>query len=125
MPYRLAADLVIVVHLAAILFGLTGSFLTWRWPRLIGPHAVVLGLILLINVTGSACPLTTWEKALMRHGGQQPFPGGFNEHYLVRPIHPQGITPTVNLVIYLLAIVPNVVGYTGFVLLRCRRRARA
>ena len=124
MLYRLAANLVIVLHLATIVFGVTGSFLAWRWPRVMWPHLTVLGLILLVNVTGSACPLTNWEKSLMRSGGEQPFPGGFNEHYLVKPIHPAGITPTVDLAIYLIAIVPNVIGYTGLWILN-RRRARA
>lgn len=123
MLYRVAADLVICLHLATILFGVTGSFLAWRWRRVLWPHLVVLGLIALVNVTGSECPLTNWEKSLMRRGGEQPFPGGFNEHYLVDPIHPNGITSTVKLVIYLIAIVPNVIGYTGLLILS-RRRAR-
>src|SRR3954452_14093810 len=113
MLYRLAADLVIVLHLATIVFGVTGSFLAWRWRRVMWPHLTVLGLILLVNVTGSDCPLTDWEKSLMGHRGEQPLPGGFNEHYHVKPIHPAGITPTVDLVIYLIAILLNVVGYTG------------
>jgi hypothetical protein len=122
MLYRVAADFVIALHLATIGFGVTGSFLAWRWRRVITPHLTVLALIALVNVTGSACPLTNWEKSLMRRGGEEPFPGGFNEHYLVRPIHPQGITSSVDLVIYLIAIVPNVVGYTGLWLLHRRSR---
>jgi Protein of Unknown function (DUF2784) len=122
MFYRLAAELVIALHLALIVFGVTGSFIAWRWRRVMWPHLVVLGLIALVNVTGSPCPITDWEKSLMRRGGEQPFPGGFNEHYLVKPIHPKGITPTVDLVIYLVAIVPNVVGYTGLWIRNHRRR---
>jgi hypothetical protein len=121
MGYRLAADLVIALHLATIVFGVVGSFLAWRWRWVMWPHLAVLGLIALVNVTGSSCPLTDWEKSLMRRGGERPFPGGFNEHYLVDPVHPSGITPTVNLVIYLIAIVPSVVGYVGLWLLNRRR----
>jgi hypothetical protein len=122
MLYRVAADLVIVLHLATILFGITGSFLAWRWRRVLAPHLAVLVLIAAVNITGSACPLTNWEKSLMARGGEPPFSGGFNEHYLVDPVHPRGITPAVGLVIYLIAVVPNVVGYTGLWLLHRRGR---
>ena len=35
MWYRIAADLVLVVHLLFIVFVIAGAFLAWRWPRLI------------------------------------------------------------------------------------------
>ncbi len=35
MWYLIAADLVLVVHLLFIAFVVGGSFLAWRWPRLI------------------------------------------------------------------------------------------
>ncbi|HSP39710.1 MAG TPA: DUF2784 family protein [Frankiaceae bacterium] len=43
MLCRVAADFMIALHLAAIVFGVTGSFLAWRWRRVIGPHLTVSG----------------------------------------------------------------------------------
>jgi len=41
--YRLRADLVVVVHIAFIVFVAIGGFLAWRWPRLVCAHVPVVG----------------------------------------------------------------------------------
>ena len=33
MLWRVAADVVLVIHLAFVAFVVFGGFLTWRWPR--------------------------------------------------------------------------------------------
>ena len=48
MWYRVAADLVLVIHLLFIAFVVGGVFLTWRWPRLVWVHlpAMVYGALI-------------------------------------------------------------------------------
>jgi Protein of Unknown function (DUF2784) len=87
---RRLADVVVLAHLAYILFIPGGGYLLWRWPRLIWCHlgAVVLGLV---SVTiGFDCPLTSWEQLLRRQGGQSPYSGGFLDHYLSGTVYPHG-----------------------------------
>jgi hypothetical protein len=119
--YRLAADLVAVLHLAAILFAVSGALLAWRWPRLLWAHVTLFALIAAINLTGSDCPVTTLEKHLRHLGGERPYTDGFIAHYLVGPLHPAGITPTVNVVIYTVIVLPTVVGYLGLAVRHHRR----
>lgn len=107
----LAADLVAGIHLAAVFFLLTGGLLAWRWPRLRLVHLPLAVGILVVNLVGADCPLTTLELHL-RHAAAEPgYSGGFVDHYLVRPFHPAGVTPTAGLLLYALAILPNVLAY--------------
>ena len=104
----LLADAVALVHLAAVLFMLSGALLALRWPRLLLPHVLVAGAILAVNLAGAACPLTELEAALR---GDAALAGGFISYYLVEPWHPEGITPGISLGIYAVALLPNLVGY--------------
>lgn len=81
--YRLAAELVLAVHLLFVAFALLGALLLLEWPVLIWlqlPIAVWAGLIM---VVGWTCPLTPLEKRLRIQAGQEAFGGGFVEHYLL------------------------------------------
>jgi Protein of Unknown function (DUF2784) len=118
------ADGVAAVHLAAIVFMLTGGFLAWRWPRLLWRHAPLAAAILAINLARADCPLTVLELRLREAAGERPYSGGFIGHYLVEPVHSGGITPGVQLTLYLVALMPNIVAY-GFLAARHRARARA
>jgi hypothetical protein len=118
LPYRLAADLVALLHVTAIVFAIVGALLAWRWHRLVWPHLAVFGAIAAINLTGSDCPLTNLEKHLRVLGGETPYRGGYIAHYLVDPVHPGGITPTVDIIIYMLILLPTVVGYAGLAVRR-------
>src|SRR5918994_1438307 len=82
----LLAGLVAVVHAAAVAFMLTGSLLALRWPRLLWLHVPVALGILALYLTGSDCPLTTWELALREAAGEPGYRGGFIGHYVTRPL---------------------------------------
>jgi hypothetical protein len=122
--YRLAADLVAVTHLTAILFAIVGAPLAWRWRHVLWPHLAVFGAIAAINLTGSDCPLTDLEKHLRRLGGEHPYTDGFISHYLIHPVHPAGITPTVNAAIYTVIVLPTVVGYLALAIRGWRHHHR-
>jgi hypothetical protein len=75
-----AADALLVLHFAIVVFVVGGLILTWigaalgwRWVR--NPwfrylHLGAIGLVALEAVIGMTCPLTEWEDAL--RGGARP-----------------------------------------------------
>jgi hypothetical protein len=119
------AAAVAVLHGAAVAFLVTGSLLALRWPRLLWLHVPIGLAILGLYVTGSDCPLTTWELQLRAAAGEPAYTGGFIGHYVTEPLgFPIHATST-QVGIYLIAFLPNLVGY-GFLAARGRsRRATA
>ena len=84
MIYRLLADLVVLVHLAFIVFVAVGALLAWRWPHLVWAHVPVVVWAVAIVAIGFTCPLTPLEKLLRRRAGGEAYDDGFIDHYLDR-----------------------------------------
>ena len=82
----LLANAVALLHAAAVLFMLTGSLLALRWPWVLWLHVPVSLAILGLYLTGSDCPLTTWELALREQAGEPGYTGGFIGHYITEPL---------------------------------------
>lgn len=97
MPYRALADLVLVVHLAFVLFVVLGGLLALRWPRVAWVHVPVALYGALIEFVGFVCPLTPLENSLRRRGGGAGYDGGFIEHYVTATLYPTGLTRGVQL----------------------------
>jgi hypothetical protein len=109
--WQLLADLVVVVHLAYLVFVLVGGFLAWRWRWLIPLHLAAV-LVALVSITVHFdCPLTTWEVSFRRRAGQRAYTNGFIDHYLTGRAYPHGFDWAVQL-IYAVCIV---VSYAGLV----------
>jgi hypothetical protein len=123
MLYRLSADLVLIVHLAFILFVMLGGLLVLRRPRLMWLHlpAVVWGA--LSEFLGALCPLTPLETALRELGGGSGYEGGFIAHYIAAVIYPSGLTRSIQIALGLGALLLNMAIY-GYWLLRKRRSRR-
>jgi hypothetical protein len=121
MLYRLAADLVLALHLGFVVFVVLGGALALRWPKIIRAHipAAVWGV--LIEFGGWICPLTPLENALRTLGGESGYEGGFIEHYLLPALYPSGLTRDVQIWLGIAALVPNAFFYTWYFI----RRARA
>lgn len=111
MLYRLAADVVVLVHLAFIVYVIAGGLLAlrWRFAAVVHLPAVLWGA--LIEFTGGICPLTPLEQSLRRSGGEAGYGGGFVEHYLAPAIYPPGLTPAIQLVLGALVIGVNIAVY--------------
>ena len=90
--YRLLADLVVVVHIAFVLFVALGGLSVWRWPRLAWVHLPAVAWGVAIEWSGAICPLTPLELSLRRHGGQVGYDGDFIEQYLLPMLYPAGLT---------------------------------
>jgi hypothetical protein len=120
MLYRLIADLVLIVHLAFILFVMFGGLLVLRRPRLIWLHlpAVLWGA--LSEFLGVICPLTPLETTLRGFGGGSGYGGNFIAHYVTAVIYPSGLTRGIQIALGFGALLLNMAIY-GYGLLRKRR----
>src|SRR5688572_15254516 len=111
MFYRLAADAVLLVHMAFVLFVVFGAALVLRWPRVMWLHlpAVVWGMM--IEFGGWLCPLTPLENSLRRLGGEAGYAGGFIEHYITAALYPEGLTRGLQIALGIAVALPNLVVY--------------
>ncbi|MBB3232560.1 DUF2784 domain-containing protein [Halomonas stenophila] len=92
--YSLAADAILVVHAAFVVFVILGLALTligkplaWHWVR--NPwfrlaHLGAIGFVVLQTWLGTLCPLTVWEMALRERAGDALYTGSFVAYWLHR-----------------------------------------
>lgn len=118
MIFRIGADLVVLAHLAFVVFVVVGGFLVLRWPRLIYLHIPAALWGAWIEFAGWICPLTPWENALRRMAGDAGYAGGFIEHYLVSVLYPRGLTTQIQILLGAAVVAVNVVAYTLYWRLR-------
>lgn len=108
---RWAADGVVLLHFAFVLFVVFGGLLVLRRPRLAWVHLPVAVYGVAIEWIGWVCPLTPLENRLRRAAGEMGYEGGFVEHYLLPVLYPAGLTPTVQWVLGGLVLAVNGVIY--------------
>jgi hypothetical protein len=124
MTVSLAADFLVVLHLAFILFVVLGGLLVLRRPRLAWLHLPAVAWGALIEFKGDlVCPLTPLEVALRRAAGDVGYGTGFIEHYLVPLIYPPGLTRSMQILLGSLVLVLNLAAY-GAIIMRRRKRSR-
>lgn len=109
----LLADLVLIVHLAFVVFVLCGGLLVlrWRWIAWLHLPAVVWGAV--VEFTGWICPLTPLENRLRAQDGMV----GFEEDFLARSIlpllYPGTLTHDVQVMLGVVVLVVNGMVYRG------------
>lgn len=123
MIYRALADLVLVVHLAFVLFVVLGGLLVLKWPRLAWLHVPTAVWGVLIEYKGWICPLTPLENSFRARGGGAGYSGGFIEHYIQPLLYPAGLTRGTQIVFGSLALLVNLTAY-GVVIARRSRSGR-
>ena len=121
MAFRLAADVVLVIHFAFIAFVVAGGILVARWPRLAWGHLPAAAWGAYVEIAGRICPLTYLENRLRMDAGEAGYSESFIEHYLLPVIYPGGLTRTMQLILATIVIVINV-GIYSYLLLRRRKR---
>ena len=121
MHFRAAADGVLVLHLAFIVFALLGGRLAfkWRWMPVI--HIPAVAWAFFVELTSGACPLTAIENHLRLSAGQSGYAGSFIEHYLLAVIYPAGLTPGIQAVLAAVVLGVNLYIYSWLAL---RQRSR-
>ncbi|MEM9418229.1 MAG: DUF2784 domain-containing protein [Planctomycetota bacterium] len=89
---RLAADAMLLLHIAVVLFVILGLLLTllggalkWQWVRnrwFRGLHLATIAVIIGQAWLGIICPLTTWEMQFRRAAGQEAYDETFVAYWL-------------------------------------------
>jgi len=122
MFYRIAADLVLALHLGFIAFVVLGGLLIlrYRWVAYVHVPAAVWGAF--VEISGRICPLTVWENSFRQGAGESGYADSFVEHYLLPVIYPAGLTRSIQFWIAGCVVVVNVVIYVS--LLYRWKRAR-
>ncbi len=123
MIYRTLADLVVVVHLAFVIFAVAGALLVLRWRRLAWVHIPAVIWAALIEFAGWICPLTPLENHLRALAGGGGYRGGFVEHYILPVLYPGALTRRVQIVLGLLVLAINA-GVYGWLLFHHRKRGK-
>lgn len=93
MGARLAADAVLLAHLAFVAFAMLGGLLVARRPWIASVHLPAAAWAAWIEFSGAICPLTPLENHFRRLAGASGYGGGFVEHYLIPIVYPAGLTP--------------------------------
>ena len=124
MLYRAAADAVLLLHLAFIVFVVLGGFLVLRWTKLAWAHLPAVAWGALVEFNGWICPLTPLEVALRQAAGDAAYAGDFVEHYIVALLYPESLTRDLQVALGIAVVLLNGVIY-GAVLRRLQRRQRA
>ena len=121
MLYRIAADSILLFHLAFTLFAVLGGLLVLRHPALLRVHlgAVLWGVV--IELADWICPLTPLENFLREQGGEEGYAGGFIEHYVARFLYPENLTIELRYLLGLGLVGVNLIIY-GYIFLARRRR---
>lgn len=119
---RLLADMVLLLHVAFILFALSGGLII-LWKRwVVWIHLPVLLWASVVNLAGWTCPLTPLENALRALAGQVGYEGGFVEHYVVPLVYPDVMFRDLEMLSGLAVLACNVLTY-AFVIHRIRRHS--
>lgn len=94
---RLAADAVLVLHVAYVLFVVGGLVLTliggwarWGWVRnrwFRSLHLAAIVVVVVQSWLGVECPLTTLERWLRQAAGDRGYDGAFVAHWLERLLY--------------------------------------
>lgn len=97
--FRLAADVLVVAHVAFVLFVVVGLVLIllgklreWNWVR--NPwfrivHLFAIGIVVMESWLGVVCPATAWEMALRQRAGDAVYSGSFIAHWFDRILYYQ------------------------------------
>lgn len=111
MLYGLLADLIVILHLAFVLFVLIGGLLALKWPWLVRLHLPAAAWGAIVEFSGWLCPLTPLENWLREQSGQQTYQTDFLDRYLLPILYPDGLTREVQLTLGSMVLIVNVVVY--------------
>ena len=115
MLYRVAADLLVLLHLAFIIFVVTGGLAVFKWQWMAFLHIPAAAWGAMIEYRGWICPLTPWENNLRKLAGEEGYTEGFIEHYILQVIYPPGLTRDIQTTLGTIVVVINLIIYAVLV----------
>ena len=121
MLFRIGADIVLILHLAFVLFVVAGAFLVLRFPALAWLHVPAAAWGVYVELAGRVCPLTTLENYLLRNAGSEGYSISFIEHYLVPLLYPAGLTPRIQFSIAAMVALINGAAYAWILYSRWKK----
>ncbi len=115
----LLADIVVVAHMAFVIFVVVGGLAVYWRPWVLWVHipAVLWGVS--IEWAGAVCPLTLVENWLRNQAGEAGYAGDFIQQYLLPTLYPADLTREIQIVLGAAALGINIGVY--FSLWRRRR----
>lgn len=107
----IAADAIVLLHFAFVLFVLLGGVLLLWWRKLVWIHlpAVIWGVV--IEFAGWICPLTPYENSLREQAGLEMYEGDFVMRYIMPVLYPEDLTRSVQIVLGLVVLIINAICY--------------
>ncbi len=111
MIFKLAAEAVLLSHLAFIVFALLGAAIAARWRWIIFVHLPAAGWGFFVELTGRICPLTYLENYLRTRAGLSGYTESFIEHYMLAIIYPAGLTREIQFILATVVVVVNIAIY--------------
>lgn len=109
--YPLLADLVLIVHLAFVVFVLCGGLLVLRWRWIAWLHVPAIAWGAFVEFRGWICPLTPLENWLRAQGGDISYRSDFVAQYLLPVLYPGDLTRDLQLLLGTVVIVLNAAVY--------------
>ena len=111
MLYRVSADLLVLLHLAFIVFVVAGGLTVFKWHWMAFIHIPAATWGALIEYRGWICPLTPWENNLRKLAGEEGYTEGFIEHYILQLVYPPGLTRDIQTTLGTIVAVINLLIY--------------
>lgn len=117
--HEIAANLVLIIHFAFIIFVMFGALLLFVSAKIIFIHVPALIWGSYNMFTHSACPLTHLENWLLHKANLATYSDGFIQHYIMPIVYPIGLTKDLQIYLGTALIFLNIIIY-GFILNRKR-----
>lgn len=111
MLYQIVANMILILHLAFVVFVLFGGLLTLRWRRIVWLHLPAVAWGAIVEFAGWICPLTPLEIWLRLQGGESGYRSDFIEHYLLPLLYPSSLTREVQVVLGAVVLAVNLAIY--------------
>jgi len=119
MPYRLLSDFVVLIHLAFIVFAVSGGILViWR-HKAMWLHIPAVVWSAWIEMSGGICPLTYLENWLLAQSGIGRYHGDFIANYIMPVVYPANLTRKIQIAMASAVIIINLLIY-GYILTKKR-----
>lgn len=121
MVYHALSNLVLIAHLAFVLFAVLGGFLVIKWKSLAWIHVPAFLWGALIELAGWVCPLTPLENWLREKDGGLVYRTDFIEHYILSLLYPITLTRSSQIFLGLFVLSVNL-GLYGWILWRTAQK---